>query len=260
MTSGQTHGVQVQASCTLTARRIYFYVALNESGVIASSMHTPALWLTDSCGCICAPQATGKVGLSTKALERYPGQILTEMQKVFDEAHAAAARYKEQQRELHKLQEAATQQLMRSLGMTINQTSDSREPPQESALQESRPSLWWGLNSESKLLRFLEQQLQQRKKKEALSSVLAEGAVAEPTKKEEETETEKLVHLPGGGAVLVRARRSTNQVDEEVLAAAAAEALELKMAMMQSRIPLSSNWQVPKITEGPLEDEQWDFL
>ncbi|KAL8269754.1 hypothetical protein Esti_006317 [Eimeria stiedai] len=212
---------------------------------------------------------TGKIWLSTKALEAYPGQILREKQKVFAEAEAAAEHYKAQQAKMQQLQEAAAQQLMRSLGMETKgeaSTSTDLSSRGESSSLEHRGGLWWGLHQDSKLMQFLEQRLQQQQQSERASSAANRGAApkasnASSLPEDAEAQTEPLTPLPGGGGVKVRVLRDFAQGEgASMLAAAAEEAQQIKNALQQSRVILRGNWQVPKVTEGPLQNDEWTFV
>ncbi|KAL8453569.1 hypothetical protein Emag_001788 [Eimeria magna] len=213
-------------------------------------------------------QVTGKIWLSTKALEAYPGQILREKQKVFAEAEAAAEQYKEQQVKMQQLQEAAAQQLMRSLGMETEEPSASTHMSTrgEASSLEHKGGLWWGLHQDSKLMQFLERRLQQQQQSERSSAAENRGAPLEgpsaaPLQEEAEAQTATVTPLPGGGAVKVRVLRDFAQGEgASVLAAAAEEALQIKNALQQSRIILRGNWQVPKVMEGPLQNDEWNFV
>ncbi|KAL8426662.1 hypothetical protein Efla_005919 [Eimeria flavescens] len=192
---------------------------------------------------------TGKIWLSTKSLEAYPGQMLREKQKVFAEAEAAATQYKKQQEKIQQLQEAAAKQLLRSLGMDAEQAEANQLTAADHfKLPESNASLWWGLKKDSKLLQFLEQRLQEQRQREAAdekSRSLAGDTNAEAFEAEPESET--VTQLPGGGAVRVRVLRDEDQEENaSVLAAAAEEALQIKNALLRSKIILRGNWQVPK--------------
>ncbi|KAL8431755.1 hypothetical protein ACSSS7_005081 [Eimeria intestinalis] len=211
---------------------------------------------------------TGKIWVSTKALEAYPGQMLREKQKVFEEAEAAAEKYKEQQVKMQQLQEAAAQQLMRSLGI---EKEEALTPPHlqtrgEASALENRSGLWWGLHHDSKLMQFLERRLQQQQQSERASAAANRGAADEATNafsslEEAEAQSETLTPLPGGGAVKVRVLRDLAQGEAaSVLASSAEEALQIKNALQQSRVILRGNWQVPKVTEGPLQNDEWNFV
>ncbi|OEH74427.1 s1 RNA binding domain-containing protein [Cyclospora cayetanensis] len=220
---------------------------------------------------------TGKILLSTKALESYPGQILKEREKLFAEAEVASVRYKEKEKEFQQLQEAAAQQLMRSLGMDAEQTQGSQQPYTGSDGQDqSSPStLWWGLNKDSKLLAFLEERLKQTRRDaesekerpatvdggdapdESLLNTRTNGEAAAAEGREAGT----VFELPGGGAIRVRTLRNEAQEENaEALEAAAAEAMEIRNALQQAKVIMQGNWQLPKVTEGPLENEEWEFV
>lgn len=209
-------------------------------------------------------QATGKIWLSTKALERYPGQILKERQKVFDDAEAASAKYKKQQEEIQQLQEAAAQQLMRSLGMEVEEPQSSLKRAEDfSTPQAAQPSLWWGLKSDSRLLEILNQRLQQQRKAEQAhaTSILNNGDASSNRSLPDDEVEPQTQQLPDGGVVRVRVLRDNQTEDvSNTLAAAAAEAVEVRDALQQSRVILRGNWQLPKVNEGPMQNDQWEFI
>lgn len=152
---------------------------------------------------------------------------------------------------------------MRSLGIATEQTPAGQQATKgSSTVQGNEVSLWWGLNNESKLLEFLDHLLQQKKKAgEAISESTQLADEAPSWTSQADTDIEALAQLPGGGAVRVRALQNNEQKDRaSILAAAASEAMEIRTALQQSKVLLRGNWQVPKVFEGPLENEQWEFV
>lgn len=72
-------------------------------------------------------KATGKVALSTKALEANPGDMLKDMQTVFANAEETALRYNERMESERKAREEAAKDIVAGLGSAIQGSSGAGE-------------------------------------------------------------------------------------------------------------------------------------
>ena len=227
--------------------------------------------------------------LTTKALEQQPGDIIKNRDSVFAAAEVSAAKYKQQQQQLQQLQQAAAQQLLRSLGINDDQQQQQEEDKQQqqqtpegaaaaaatAAAEETdikcnrasrRHRLWEGVSQDNHLLSFLQQRLQalKRSRNSAAAAAAAAGTAEDAAAAAERAATGKVKEtvspLPGGGAVREVHIQEGSEEDAAAAAAAAAEAIAIRNALQQSKFILNSNWDIPKVTEGPLEHIQWEFI